>query len=372
LSFSAIARDARVLRHVNVARQLGDVITCGFGPRPDGVAEHIEVPTSYSLPQTPAGVALLAARRLTRAERAAPALQSALRLLAGQTFDVIVCNEARALPVAFDVADGAPVWADMHEWAPQERSHDWRWRLLVAPLATHTCRRYLPRAAAVTTVGQAIADLYTSTFGVECSVLRNAAPYVDLEPSPPEPGSIRVVHSGGAVPGRNIEMLIDAVAQLGDPFRLDLYLVPANDRGVYLRQLEERAAKADGVRLLAPVSPNELPYVLNGYDVGAYSIPPINVNTTYALPNKFFDFVQARLALAIGPSVEMVRLTRDHDLGVVADDFGEDSFVRTLASLTPESVARYKQHAHAAAHELSSEREEQLTTDLIRRLLRVG
>lgn len=357
---------------MNVARQLGDVITCGFGPRPDGVAEHVEVPTSYSLPQTPAGVALLATRRLEHAERAAPALRSALRLLEGRRFDVIVCNEARALPVAFDVADGAPVWADMHEWAPQERSHDWRWRLLVAPLAAHTCRRYLPRAAAVTTVGQAIADLYERTFGVDCAVLRNAAPYVDLVPSPAEPGTIRVVHSGGAVPGRNIEMLIDAVGELGAPYRLDLYLVPANDRGVYLQQLEERAASAAGVQLHPPVTPSELPYVLNRYDVGAYSIPPINVNTTYALPNKFFDFVQARLALAIGPSVEMVRLTREHDLGVVADDFGQASFVRALGSLTPESVAEYKRHASAAAHDLSSEREEQLTADLIGRLLRMG
>lgn len=369
LSFSQIARDARVMRHVDVARRQGDVVTCGFGAAPAGVVEHVEVPDSWSLPQTPSGVALLAARRFERAELAAPALRAAMELLRGRRFDVVVCNDARALPVAFAVADGAPVWVDLHEWAPQERSHDLRWRLLVGPFATYLCRRYLPQAAAVTTVAESIAGLYRQEFGVDCGVIRNAAPFVDLHPSPVSDDHLRLVHSGGAVPGRNIEMLIRSAIELGPGYSLDLYLVPANDGGRYLRQLQEQAAGSDRVRLHDPVSPAELPAVLNAYDVGVYSIPPINVNTRLALPNKFFDFVQARLAIAIGPSVEMARLTHEHRLGVVADDFEQAAFSAALSSLTPQAVREYKANVHAAARTLSSDEDAATTQAVISRLL---
>ncbi len=369
LSFSPIARDARVMRHISVLSRMSDVVSCGFGPRPPHVVEHLQVPELPSLPQTPRGVALLATRRLRAAERAAPALAAAGALLAGRRFDLVMSNDARALPIAHDVAAGAPVWADMHEWAPQERSHDLRWRLLVAPLATHLCREYLPRSAAVTTVGSAIADLYAREFGVRCEVVRNAAPFADLRPSPALAGRVRLVHSGGAVPGRNIELLIEATRAAGERFTLDLYLVPAADGGRYLQRLRDIASGDPRIVFHEPVTPDELPRTLNQFDLGVYSIPPINVNTRYALPNKFFDFVQGRLGVVIGPSVEMVSLTRAHDLGVVADDFTAASFTAALTSLTDEAVSRYKANADAAAHELSSERDEAVTLAVAERLV---
>jgi hypothetical protein len=162
LSLSPIHRDARVLRQLDVLAAHGDVTTLGYGPAPAVAVEHLEVAGELtSLPQTPRGVALLATRRLRAAEVAAPAMAESRRLLAGRSFDLVVGNEARILPVAMEVArhgaTPAPVWADMHEWAPQERSHVRSWRLLVAPLMQHICREYLPAAAAVTTVSESIA-----------------------------------------------------------------------------------------------------------------------------------------------------------------------------------------------------------------------
>jgi hypothetical protein len=370
LSFSPIHRDARVLRQLDVLVEHGDVTTVGYGPAPAGATEHLEVDAALpSLPQTPGGVAMLAARRLRAAEQAAPALRAAAALLRDRRFDLVVANEARALPVAADAAAGAPVWADMHEWAPQERSHVTSWRLLVAPLMRHVCAEYLPRAAAVSTVCDTIADLYRRDFGVDCEVVRNARPYVDLEPSPPDPdGVIRLAHSGGAVPGRNIETLIDAT--LGVPgTTLDLVLVPANDGGRYLRRLRERAASSDRVRFHDAVRPEELPRTLNPYDVGVYCLPPANINMEYALPNKLFDFVQARLGIVVGPSPEMGSFVRDHDLGAVSGGFDVESFRSTLAALTPDTVAAAKASAHAQARALSSETDEAVAHAIVARLL---
>lgn len=105
-------------------------------------------------------------------------------------------------------------------------------------------------------------------------LVRNAARYADLTPSPVEADSIRLAHSGGAVPGRNIEEMIGAVLQAKDSLPLKLYLVPANDGGDYLKKLHSLAGNSDRITFHKAVEPHELLAVLNQYDVGTYWIPP--------------------------------------------------------------------------------------------------
>jgi glycosyltransferase involved in cell wall biosynthesis len=266
------------------------------------------------------------------------------------------------------VASGAPVWADMHEWAAEEFAHVTAWRILIAPLMEHLCRTYLPRCAAVTTVCEPLAARYHEHYGTPTEVVRNAGSWRDLRPSPLSEGRVRLVHSGGAIRGRNLEMLIQAATEVRHT-TLDLYLVPAEDGGRYLRELKAIAAHSGRVRFHDPVPPDQLPATLNQYDVGAFCMPPININAEYALPNKFFDFVQARLCHAVGPAPEMARLVRHYHLGVVSEDFGKESFVDALRTLDAAAVGAGKNASHAHALELSSEHDENVVKSIVSRLL---
>ncbi|MGV9195199.1 glycosyltransferase [Microbacterium sp. MC2] len=370
ISLSPIERDARVLRQLSVLTEFGDVTTVGYGGPPPGVARHVRVPDDrLSLPQTPLGVLRLALHAHRSVELAAPGVAFARRALEGERFDLVVANDARVLALAFALAGDAPVWADMHEWAPEERTHVPAWRVLVAPFMVHLCRRYLPRAAAITTVGGRIAELYARDFGVRAEVMRNAAPFADLEPTTVPPDRIRLVHSGGAVHGRNLELMIDAVKLLDERFTLDLYLVPAADGGKYLGELRARAGDDGRIRFNDPVAPDDLPGTLNDYDVGVFWIPPVHTNARLTLPNKLFDYVQARLAIAIGPTVEMVDVVNSHELGVVAENFSVEACVRSLESLSAADVARFKVNAHTAARALSFDNERDVARGILRSLV---
>lgn len=371
ISLSPLQRDARVLRQIGVLAGLGDVTTVGYGPAPEAATEHIEVPANLpSLPQTVTGVATLALRQWRRAELAAPAVRFALDALREQHFDLVVSNDARVLALAHAVAKGAPVWADLHEWAPEERTHVLSWRLLVAPLMRHLCARYLPLCAATSTVCEPIAELYERDFGVHPVVVRNANPWQPLTPTPVADDRIRLVHSGAAIHGRSLETMIDAVIELGDRFTLDLFLVPANDGGAYQRSLEARAAGSDRIVFRPPVAPTELPATLNAYDVGVFWIPPTHTNARLTLPNKFFDFVQARLAVAVGPTIEMQRLVERHGLGVVAEGFTVAQCVDSLRGLTAAEIRLFKSASNSAARELSFERDAETIRSLLAPLLR--
>jgi len=370
ISLSRLVSDARVLRQIGLLAQFGDVTTVGFGPAPDGVAHHVEVPTGLTtLPQTWPGVFRLALRAHRSAALSAPAVSWVARRLTGARFDMVVANEARVLALASHLAGAAPVWADMHEWAPEERTHILSWRLLVAPFMTYLCATHLPDAALITTVSEGIAELYESRFGVAVEVMTNAGPYRDLSPSPVAEAPIRLVHSGVAVHGRRLELMIDAMGQLDDRWRLTLYLMPGGDGGAYLRELQARAANDPRIVFREPVPPSALPDVLNEHDIGVFWIPPTHTNARLTLPNKLFDFVQARLAIAVGPSPEMARLVTGLGLGVVSEDFELASCVESLRAFTGETIERSKWASDDAALDLSFERQAEAIAPRIEALL---
>lgn len=370
ISFSHFLADSRVLRQLGVLERFGDVTTIGYGEAPPGVTEHLEIPADLpSLPQTVGGVAKLAVRAYGSVVFDAPAVKRAIELIGDRRFDLVVANEARALPLAHRVAAGAPVWGDMHEWAPQERTHVLSWRLLVAPFMTWVCREYLPRTEAVSTINGSIAELYEREFGVSSRVVRNAIDLRPLGPTPVDPDRIRLVHSGGAVPGRSIETLIEATKRLDERFTLDLYLVKARGSDAYWQSLVDAAATSDRINVHDPVPPAELPSVLNAYDVGVFVLPPRTMNHRLMLPNKFFDMVQARLALVFSTAVETDALIERYRLGRISPGFGVDELVETLSGLTAEAVAGYKANADVAARSLNSTEDERVEAEIIESLL---
>lgn len=372
ISFSDINRDSRVLRQLEVLAELGEVTTVAYGERPPGATEHLRVDEDLpSLPQTPAGVAMLALRRYDSVELTAPAIREVLELVGDRRYDLVVANEARAMGLGHRIAAGAPVLADLHEWAPEERAHVRSWRLLVKPFMTYQCAKYLPKMSAVTVVNDAIGAMYAQRFGVAPRTVRNAGPFRELAPSELVEGRIRLVHSGGAVPGRNIEAMIEGVRMLDERFSLDLYLVPARDGGKYLDSLRALIGDERRIVLHPPVTPAELVDTLNAYDVGIFTLPPLTPNHRLMLPNKIFDYVQARLGIVFNSASETDRLINEHQVGAIARDASAQALHDVLAPLTAEQVHEFKRNADKAAAVLNSTEDSAVTRDAAAELLGV-
>lgn len=364
LSFSPIASDARVLKQVRVLAQDHDVTTCGYGPAvvlDDGrVVEHLRVDDANEHWRK-APVPLLA-RQYRRVYWGNAAVAQARDLLAGRTFDVVLADDVDAVPLALSTEPRWGVHADLHEYAPKQNTELRRWRWFVAPYMRWLCRRFVTRCASVTTVAQGIADEYERRFGFRAGVVTNASPYQDLTPGPVA-SPVRLVHSGVALRNRSLEILVDAVASSTADVTLDLFLVP-NDPG-YLAELREHAAFEPRVRIHDPLPYAELVTTLNGFDVGLHLLPPVSFNNANALPNKVFDYVQARLGLIVGPSPEMARVVREHGVGAVTADFTPAALTAVLDTLTAEKVEAWKAASHASARELSSESQVEIWREAI-------
>jgi hypothetical protein len=370
ISFSDLGRDARVDRQIGFLRERHEVVAAGLAP-----SRHPVEFVDLSVP--PGGGPRRQARRLVRAARllarrsnsaywGVPLHRAAAERLARVGFDLVLVNDVEALPVARRVAGRAPVVFDAHEWAIAQYEHIAWWRLLGRPQVDSLLRAHLPYVSGMTTVAPGIATMYQRRYGVRCRVVTNAAPRADLRPTPVSQ-PIRLLHHGGANPVRRLELMIQAVERLDGRMTLDLALL--HNDPAYRRRLVGMADATPHVRVLEPIPLPELVTRVNAYDAGVIFFPPLTANLAHALPNKFFDLLQARVAVVVGPSPEMERIVREFDCGAVAPGFTLDALVETLRSLTPDRIAELKQGADRAADVHSAERNRDVVLELVEEAL---
>lgn len=370
LTLTPVATDARVLRQVKRLMADFDVTTASYGEDPGLGIPHIQLASPKSEPLWKR--LRLIASQLLRLHpltlKIHPEQVEARNKLAGTEWDLIFSNDVIAAPITRMLHSRYGFIADLHEYAPRQGEHSWKWRLAVAPLMKWICRNHIAgKAAAVTTVGQGIADEYKRVFGIEASVVINATPEAPTLKPREINGPIKLVHSGIPGPARKLEVMIDAVKQSNADVTLDLYLMQRNFD--YLNMLQTRAKDDERIRFVPPVPYAELVSTLNEYDVGLTMIAPTTFNLKWCLPNKFFDFVQAKLGIISGPSPEMQNYIRKYGFGAVSTDFTADSLAKVLDALTPEEVVKWKSVSNSHAHELSGETQATVWVDVAKRVI---
>jgi hypothetical protein len=177
------------------------------------------------------------------------------------------------------------------------------------------------------------------------------------------------------MPARYLEGMIDLVALLPQHYTFTFILTPSSANSAdYIAKLRAMAeAKSPGrVSFAQPVPYARLVQILNMFDVGIYILVGRNLNDMYALPNKLFEFIMAGLCVAIGPSVEMAKVVKQYDCGIVAADHSLEAVAAALRSLTPADIDYYKRKSLEAANELNAETEKQKLTALYDELLNTG
>jgi glycosyltransferase involved in cell wall biosynthesis len=379
LSLSPIHQDARVLRQIEYAAKEYDVTVVGWGeldrPRPHvrmkPVQRWVFPPLQRSLQVLLMFGARYAPTLWQRWYWRKPDHRQALELLLEESFDLIHANSALALPVALQAAacSGARVLFDAHEYSPEQASDRLWGRLLVRPFYTKLIRDYAPQADAMITVAPAIAKRYRQEFDLRPSVVMNVPFYSEHPHRPVDPEHVRLIHHGAAMHDRYLEKLIEVLNHLERRFELHLMLVE-RDRG-YIERLEKMARRLRSRRVTfrSPVPPAEVVRTINHYDIGIHLIPPVNFNNLNALPNKFFDFMMAGLAIAIGPSPEMARIVRQHQLGVVSDSFDPADVANFLNALSPQDINRMKQNSLEAGRVFNAGVEMEKMLAIYQRLL---
>ncbi len=300
-----------------------------------------------------------------------PEIRSQLRQ---REFDLIIANDIECLPLATRIKKREKILFDAHEFAPRHFEDKLVWRIFFQRFNQYLCKKYLPLTDAMLTVGEGLAKEYQKFYPVNPIILTNANYYADLKPLQVNPTFIKLIHHGAANPSRQLEIMIEMMNHMDERFMLDLMLITpsiANKKTrVYLDKLKSEVQKNPRIRIIDPVKSDKVVDFIHQYDIGIFLLPPINFNYANTLPNKFFDYVQARLAIAIGPTPEMAKLVRQFNLGIVSDEFTALSLAKKINSLSDKEISIFKENANQAAEELCAEKNKKILNDLVENLLK--
>lgn len=266
-----------------------------------------------------------------------------------------VASVARELRVPF-VYDGHELWLQQTR---RGRPLLYWWAFLAWYRFVE--RRYLPRAAGWITVSPAIARYLERSYGL--SQVVTVANLPDLDPGQ-QPRDIRslggaeripsdaaiVLYLGALLPGRGLEQLLSAMAEVPDA-----HLVLLGEGGLQ-PALEEQAARSglgDRVHILAPVPPSEVVAYAASATIGVAPGQPVSLSYTYSLPNKLFESMAAGLPVVASDLPEVRRVLEEETAGVIVDARRPEAIAAALRDLLadPDRAAEMGANGRRATRE---------------------
>lgn len=289
------------------------------------------------------------------------------KVITRMTFDLILANDIDCLVLAKFFFPSCRVIFDAHEYAPLEYNRgNYQWLIKEKPAREWALRKFLPQISGMSTVCSSIRLEFKRNYPVpvDIKIVTNAPFYQKIPINEIVANTkIKVVHHGLGSPIRKIELMIEAVISLADTH--ELYLMCVNGDEQYIKDLQLKYQAFKNINFIDPVPMLDIVHYISRFDIGIFILEPEVFNNKFALPNKFFEFIQARLAIAIGPSPEMSRIVHQYDLGVVATDFTSASMTVALSSLSLKQINQFKRNADSAARDFNAELNSNIMIDLI-------
>ena len=250
------------------------------------------------------------------------------------------------------------VYFDSHEYFPRYRESLF-WKIFEGPLVRYVFLQAKCSFSIMSTVSPVLARMYERYFGFKQNsvlVITNSPDYEKTLKPAPLKDKIRIIHHGRSIKIRHLEKMIDVMKYLPpDGYELFFMLVHDNDEAYY-RKLVKRASKYKNIHFCDPVPTDEISSFINQFDIGLFVLDNKIINYRYALPNKFFEFVQSRLAIVVGDSPEMRACIQNYGLGVAAKKNTSRAVAEVIVKMSKDDIMGYKNNAHGCAKSLSSEK----------------
>lgn len=398
ISYTPVCKEPRVIRQASALREAGWRVVVFGMPGPSACPEwwhHVPLPESAARQRAawrpvrlaqialdrhlmrvrhagmliarspaPAPVRQLGARIHERLVEGFECKRQAIRSYAAtrpdMAPDLVLCHDYFTADIAWWVARRfhAKMAVDCHEYAPGQYVQDPHWVRWHQPRVVALQAYYLGRADAVTTVCEGIAGLLDAEYRLKRPVrVVRSTPFYSKQEFRPTGERITVMYHGEIYASRGLHFAVRSLPLWRPEFRLVLrgYSDPAYVEELW--RLARELGVEDRLAIEPPVPFHEIVPAANRADIGYFVHQDISPQRKFVLPNKFFEYVMAGLALSVSDLPEMARLVRRYDLGVMVRDIDPQSIAAAINSLDRERIDACKRHSLEAARVLNWEAE---------------
>lgn len=275
--------------------------------------------------------------------------------------DIILSNDLDTLPacwLASKIRKKQLVF-DSHELFSEvpELVH----RPLIRAVWRRLERFLIPRLEYGFTVSKPIADYYEEKYGVKFELIRNLGRFrydYEFEGLDKDPHTATILYQGAVNLGRGLELAIQSMRYIDNA---RLWIVGDGDVTRKLQQQVMQMGLQEKISFMGRVPLEKLWNYTARADLGLSLEENLGLNYQYALPNKLFDYVQARIPVVVSDLPEMASMVKQYKLGKVLEERKPTKLAEIINSLLQEYAEKDGLNAaiELAARDLCWEREEE-------------
>ncbi len=287
--------------------------------------------------------------------------------------DIFYANDLDTLPANFLAAkirrkvlvyDSHEYFTEMPELVnPRAKKF---WRFLEA--------KCLPHIRYNITVSASIADIYAKKHGRAFELIRNLP--VSFKPNPgktrkslqlPENKAVVILQGGGINKDRGAEELIAASEYMPEVF---IVILGGGDQMQELKTLAKEAVARQRLRFVPRLEYEDMMAYTVLADLGLSLEKATNLNMEYSLPNKLFEYIQARIPVLSTSLTEKKKLIETYGVGELIDELSPPLLAKKIKEMLDDKTKReqWKKNLAVAAGELCWEKEKLKLIAFIRKI----
>ncbi|MCK5138003.1 MAG: glycosyltransferase [Bacteroidales bacterium] len=226
---------------------------------------------------------------------------------------------------------------------------------------------YVSRLEHAVTVNHSIAHIYRRLYKTRFRVVRNVPvkrePCPDLQVKQDHIGKKVIIYQGALNVGRGLELVIETMQYLENTVFM---VVGSGDIDAELRTMVEKKNLGEKVFFKGRLSPRELFPLTCAADLGISLEEDRGLNYRYALPNKLFDYIQARVPVLCSALPEMARIVNTYGVGIATRERDPQKLARIIRYMFEERTeGAWREALDLAAAELCWENESRIYLELL-------
>lgn len=282
-------------------------------------------------------------------------------------FDVLLSNDLDTLTANFIASKvrRKPLVYDSHEYFTEVPELIGRKR--VKRIWEWLEAKMVPNIKHAFTVCNSIADIYKQKYGVQFNVVRNL-PFSRenlFVLQKERKGQKIILYQGAVNVGRGLKQAILAVKNLEGA---KLIIAGDGDIKQNLEKLVFSENLSGKVEFKGRLSMMELEELTPQADLGLSIEEDLGLNYRFALPNKLFDYIQARVPVLVTNLPEMAAVVRDYQIGEITDSLEPEKLAEKIKLIFENEEARktWKINLERAASDLTWEKEEKFILEIFK------
>ena len=208
------------------------------------------------------------------------------------------------------------------------------------------------------TVSRPIQEYYKAKYNKDFALIRNVGMFRFENNHIPDTNERIIIYQGAVNKGRGLELMLETIKLLNG---IKLWIVGSGDIIEDLKIKARELKVEEKVVFIGRVPLDKLWKYTSKADLGFSLEEDLGLNYRYALPNKIFDYIQARIPVIVSDLPEMRSLIEKHKVGLVLTERTAENLAEHINSILFNEDEREEltRNLELAARDLCWEREEE-------------